>query len=272
MNAVLILQHYQQQLVQEIEPWRNDPPAFDPLHLSPWIAMSLMQKAIRRGEEEFALDAAASLLSTAPDRLWRRLTITAFEDIGIADIDLIGLTVVAASKTFRKQIGGEWSIASYLVIRMVRSVKCRAADDLAYYAEDCPRLEQQRLEFTFRPLSELLSQIIGADDIGEQALALWYAIGTHRCQSQRLRGRRGEPNTVFDYLSDQGVPDTIVEICRAGFRKTGEILCPMLIPLWLKSQDCQTVNAGLKLHQSPERECTSRRHLAGVKMHHLGRW
>ena len=60
MNAVLILQHYQQQLAQEIEPWRAIPSAFDPLHLSPWIAMSLMQKAIRRGEEGFALGAAAS--------------------------------------------------------------------------------------------------------------------------------------------------------------------------------------------------------------------
>ena len=137
MNAVLILQHYQQQLAQEIEPWRADTPAFNPLHLSHWIAMSLMQKAIRRGDQNFALAAAASLLSTAPDRLWRRLTVIAFEDIGIADIDLIGLTVVAsASKAFRKQIGGEWAVAGHLVTRMARSVKCRAADDLAYYAQD----------------------------------------------------------------------------------------------------------------------------------------
>ena len=241
MNAVLILQHYQQQLAQDIERWRTDTPAFDPPRLSPWIAMSLMQKAIRRGNEGFALSAAASLLSTAPDRLWRRLTVTAFEDIGIADIDLIGLSVVAAaSKTHRKQIASEWAIASCLVIRMCRSIKCRAVDDLAYFAEDCPELEQLRLDLTFQPLPELLSQIIDASDVGEQALALWYAIGTYRCRSDKLRERRGEPNTVFDCLSDQGIPDTMVEICRAGFRKTGEILCPMLIPIWQRSQDCRT--------------------------------
>lgn len=241
MNAVLILKHYQQHLSQEIEPWRNELPPYDPPHLSPWIAMSLMQKAIRRDDQGFALAAAASLLTTAPDRLWRRLTITAFEDIGIADIDLIGLTVVAAaSKTLRKQIGGEWAVASYLVTRLAISVKCRAADDLAYLAEDSPQLEGQRLDMPFQPLPELLGAIVNAHDVGEQALGLWYAIGTYRCRSERLQERRGDPNSVFDYLSDQGVPDTLVEICRAGFRKTGEILCPMLIPVWQHSRNCNT--------------------------------
>ncbi len=241
MNAILVLQHYQQQLAHEVEQWQADPPALTSLDISPWIAMSLMQKSIRRGDDGFALGAAVSLLSTAPDKLWRRLTVTAFEDIGIADINIIGLTVAAvARKAWRKQVGGEWVVASYLVTRMCRSIKCRAADDLAYCAEEHPYLEQHRLDLTFRPLPELLKRIIHANDVGEQALALWYAVGTHRFNSDKLRERRGEPNTVFDYLSDQGVPDTLVEICRAGFRKTGEILCPMLVPLWLRSQECQT--------------------------------
>ena len=50
--------------------------------------MSLMQKAIRRGREEIALRAAATLLRDSPDRLWRRCGVTAFEDIGVADLDL----------------------------------------------------------------------------------------------------------------------------------------------------------------------------------------
>jgi hypothetical protein len=37
-------------------------PDFRPLNISPWLAMSLMQKAIRRGEQEIALRAAATLL------------------------------------------------------------------------------------------------------------------------------------------------------------------------------------------------------------------
>ena len=36
-------------------------PTYDPLNVSPWIAMSLLQKAIRRGQEHLALRAAATL-------------------------------------------------------------------------------------------------------------------------------------------------------------------------------------------------------------------
>jgi hypothetical protein len=42
---------------------------FQPLDISPWLAMSLMQQTIRRGREEIALRAAATLLRDSPDRL-----------------------------------------------------------------------------------------------------------------------------------------------------------------------------------------------------------
>jgi hypothetical protein len=49
------------------------PPAPRPIDASPWVAMSAMQKAIRRGREDLALSAAATLLRDAPEKLWRRL-------------------------------------------------------------------------------------------------------------------------------------------------------------------------------------------------------
>ena len=48
-------------------------PPTQALAISPWVAMSLLQKAIRRGHEAWALNAAATLLHLSPDRLWRRL-------------------------------------------------------------------------------------------------------------------------------------------------------------------------------------------------------
>jgi hypothetical protein len=41
---------------------RGDPPIFRPIDASPWLAMSILQKAVRRGREELALTAAATLL------------------------------------------------------------------------------------------------------------------------------------------------------------------------------------------------------------------
>ena len=81
MNSHEILSHFRNQLAQRIIR-RDCVPDLQPLAISPWLGMSLMQKAIRRGREDLALRAAATLLVDAPDRLWRRLAIIAFEDVG----------------------------------------------------------------------------------------------------------------------------------------------------------------------------------------------
>ena len=53
MNGPNILNNAREQLADEIFSYREAIPA--PLKISPWLAMSLLQKAIRRGESELAL-------------------------------------------------------------------------------------------------------------------------------------------------------------------------------------------------------------------------
>jgi hypothetical protein len=66
---------------------RGRPPTLRPLDISPWLAMSVLQKAIRRGREDLALSAAATLMRDAPDRLWRRIGCVAYEDVGVASLE-----------------------------------------------------------------------------------------------------------------------------------------------------------------------------------------
>ena len=70
---------------------QGKPPTPRPMDASPWVAMSAMQKAIRRGREDLALCAAATLLRDAPDKLWRRLGCIAYEDVGMASLEAVGL-------------------------------------------------------------------------------------------------------------------------------------------------------------------------------------
>ena len=63
---------------------RGKPPTPRPMDVSPWVAMSAMQKAIRRGRQDLALSVAATLVRDAPDKLWRRVGCIAYEDIGVA--------------------------------------------------------------------------------------------------------------------------------------------------------------------------------------------
>jgi hypothetical protein len=76
------LEHYRTVLAEEVVTHRREVPKFSPLNINPWLAMSLMQKAIRRGRLGLALRASATLLRDSPERFWRRVCVTAFEDKG----------------------------------------------------------------------------------------------------------------------------------------------------------------------------------------------
>jgi len=125
MNGTHILDHYRSQLADQVLKRGTDIPNFNPLEISPWLAMSLMQKAIRRGRVDFALRSAATLLKISPERLWRRLGVTAFEDIGVGNLEVVSLVTVAlAGKRYRAKIGGEWAVASYLIGIMCEANRC----------------------------------------------------------------------------------------------------------------------------------------------------
>jgi hypothetical protein len=72
VNGPEILTDIKHQFAGAIGAW--DAPPFEPLAISPWLGAALLQKNIRRGEENFALRAAATLLQISPDRMWRRCT------------------------------------------------------------------------------------------------------------------------------------------------------------------------------------------------------
>src|ERR1700677_3887985 len=114
---------------------------------SPWVAMSAMQKAMRRGREDLALSAAATLLRDAPDKLWRRIGGIAYEDVGVASLGTIGLaTASLGGKQARAALGGEWGIASSGGSELSRAPKCRAADDLLMACDLHPGCTEARRE------------------------------------------------------------------------------------------------------------------------------
>ncbi len=141
MEHFPILSTAREELAEAVSSGTTSPPS--PLECSPWIAMSLMQKAIRRGQEGLALRAAATQLRDSPERLWRRCGVIAFEDIGVADLVTAGKVVAAlGGKAFRAKLGGEWPVACTIVSAMARAPKCRAADDLLMIVERHPALEE----------------------------------------------------------------------------------------------------------------------------------
>ena len=217
------------------------PPTPQPVEASPWVAMSAMQKAIRRGREDLALSAAASLLRDAPEKLWRRIGCVAFEDVGVASLDAVGLATVAlAGKQVRAALGGEWAVFSCIVSELCRAPKCRAADDLLMACELHPAYGKARAELPHLTTRDLIAIVTGRGSVHERALALWFAIGTDRRRSS-LVDRRGEPRLVFDQLCEAGWPHSIVEVAREGFRRTNEMLCPLVALLSCEQREATWV-------------------------------
>ena len=203
-------------------------PRPDPLPGSPWVAMSGLQKAIRRGNKDLALRSAATLLRDAPDRLFRRLGCIAAEDIGLGDLDAVGVaTASLAGVRKRADLGGAWPVACAVVAALADAPKCRAADDLLMICELHPAYARQRIEFRHRSSRELAEIVCGTTTIEERAVALWCALGGGP-RDNGLRRRRSETETVFDRLCEAGWPNVLVEVARVSFNRIGEQLGPAL--------------------------------------------
>lgn len=229
MNGIEILSQARERLSEAVSESRGSLAVETQIDVSPWLAMSLLQKAIRRGHTDLALQAAATLLRDSPDRLWRRICIVAFEDIGVADLETLQLATAAVSgKLFRAKLGGEWAVASTIVARMAQAPKCRAADDLVMVVERHPSLRTARQEMAELSIQDLIQIATGQGPLLERALATWLAIGTDQCPSDYLPRQRGQPEAVWDAFCDAGFPDTVVETAREGMRKSRQVLCPFV--------------------------------------------
>lgn len=230
MNGPIILNEARTRLAKLVE--CANPTIPDKLEVSPWVSMSLLQKAIRRGELVLAQKAAATLLQIAPAKLWRRLGAIAFEDIGIASFDaLFSTTCALAGKRLRSQWGGEWRTAITLVRLLSEAPKCRAADDLLIVAERHPRYQRARQQLSEKSLGELIRIATSRADWPVRAIAAWFAIGTDRRPSPFLEKRRGDPAALFHALRELGYPHTVAAISWEGFRRIGEVLCPFVAML-----------------------------------------
>ncbi|NGO49762.1 hypothetical protein [Allomesorhizobium camelthorni] len=206
-------------------------PEPQPLDVSEWLAMSLLQKSLRRGETNHALRAAATLLRDTPDRLWKRLAVAVFEDVGLGSLDLITPVLVGTSaKGIRKTFGGDWLIASVLVERIAAARKCRAADDLLMTVISHPRYESDRLSLTYRTQRELMEIVAGDGDIITRGIALMYTVGTDRCPVPTMRTRKGNLPYVLETMLQTGFPHCVLELAQRGSVRMREPL-PFFVAL-----------------------------------------
>lgn len=197
----------------------------------PWIAVSALQKSIRRGDTDNAMTAASFLIDRQPDRFWRRLCVIAIEDIGVGDLATVGEVMLASGRRKWREEIGHWNVAAELVQRLCSTRKCRDTEHVLVVADHDPAFGRQRSEFLDRSARHLCGILSDANrSLPERALAAWLIAGTERYPSPVISARAGSFSTLLDCYRHMGVPEDVLEIAKLGSTRMREPH-PVVLPL-----------------------------------------
>ena len=119
-----------------------------------WVLTSLMQKAIRRGQVDYAVAAADHLMAMEPEYVASRLPVIAYEDIGVADLPTLLWTKQVAATIPAQAEAERRKIAANLAGRLAESPKSRTACDIMCLTDCSTVARQYANELLRRALTE----------------------------------------------------------------------------------------------------------------------
>jgi len=209
--------------------------AVDPLKCDRWIASSLLQKSIRRGDADLAYRAGCRFLELDRSGIWRRLIIIAFEDVGVGDIRALIDTVFAiASADFRRTCG-EASVLKFIVRRLAEAPKDRSGDYLICAAHDHPCFSGVRDACRRASLFERLQLLADfSQPLANRAVAAWFASGINWRYDRQVQG--GDLRALAGAYRDLGAGEELAYSIVLAAKRVPEALVALAPLIWLEVQ------------------------------------
>ena len=210
----------------------------EPLTTDRWIANSLLQKAIRRGESDVARRAAVTFLEQGGSAIWRRLIIIAAEDVGAASPEAVAMTIVASTDaSWRKRAGGNAKVATSLARLLAESPKSRSAEHLITSADQHPSFAEERRLVSASSIADNLDTVVDpSKSLAHRALAGWRASGIgwngDKPLGKDLAG-------LLDAFRQLGVPETLVVSTGVAATASREPITLMVPLVWLAAHEAQ---------------------------------
>ena len=166
--------------------------SINPLRCDRWVALSAMQKSIRRGDGLTAQRALATLYRDDPSSTWRRLLIIACEDIGIAALRAVVMTATRCANAKALREMGKDGAAVLATTRMLAEApKDRCADLLFAVVLHDPALETMRSRCRSVSVARRLEFVADPTlSLPERALAVWHSSGVEFVGRTTNRSRR----------------------------------------------------------------------------------
>jgi hypothetical protein len=192
------------------------------LRIDTHTAASLLQKSIRRSQKDWALGAAQRLFDLQPRKLWRRLAVILFEDVGLLDRQLSLDLMAAAPRKGASPV--PWSVVAYLVRRLCEVPKTQVANNLLhlslYDLEEAATME----EFDFLVVGKACEWITDErHTLVQRAKAVWQLSGIS-CSGPIICHPGADLERVITILARMVTTPTLEVIAREGVRLTGHVL------------------------------------------------
>jgi hypothetical protein len=218
--------------IAELPPPTND---LTPLLIDPWVASSLLQKAIRRGEADVAASAGLTLFRLRRAAIWRRFMVIAFEDVGAASIDALLVAVRAATDpSWRASIGSDERVIPYIARLLAAAPKDRSADHLICCARSYTPWEDARRMAGSRSIKRRLDLVAETEQpLHVRAIAAWYSSGIEWDDERRVG--KGDLSGLTAVFRSIGVPDGLALATRYAATSTREPIAIMVPLIWLEA-------------------------------------
>jgi hypothetical protein len=229
--------------------FQNDVDSFDhsraldpiePLTCDRWLALSAMQKAIRRGDSLTAQRALRTLYQFDRSSTWRRLLIIACEDIGIGALGAVVMTATrCANAKALRETGREAAAALATAQMLAEASKDRSADLLFAVALHDPALEIMRLRCRSVSVARRLEFVADPTlSLPERALAVWHSSGVESWGEPRVGP--GDLRALMQTYAELGVPERLLQALAVVIKKAREPFALLLPLLWLAAAGSET--------------------------------
>jgi len=202
-----------------------------------WVLSSAVQKFIRRGRPEAAVDAALALHELDPAYLPRRLPTIALEDVGIGGVEIaFDVLYFFGGGSFPASMGqdDQVKVIQNLVHRLAASEKSRAACDLLCLGLSAdPEYEIQRLFASANPDALVEIATDRATEPVNRILALHVLSGVTVVERGRYRSISRFNRKALLQISERiGCPHLVSWMMRRGRLTSG---LTAILPLLLES-------------------------------------
>jgi hypothetical protein len=216
-----------------------------------WVANSLLQKSIRRGEVEVAERAALTFLEQAGSAIWRRLLIIAFEDVGAAAPEVVAMIVAGSTDApWQKRCGGNAKVATNLARILANAPKSRSAEHLITSSDQHPSFERERRLVSASSTADNVDTVADkSKSLAHRALAAWRTSG--------IGWKRDSPSGkdlpgLLDTFRQLGVPEELVVSTGLAVTASREPIAVMVPLVWLAAHEEQVPTM---VHRDVPRSC-----------------